>query len=286
MVKRIESPSSINTFKQCPRKYYYQYIEKLPVLSNIHQIRGNIAHSTLEKFYDLDISLFNKEPNYQFKFKEVIQKLFLHYWNFYRLKLEELKLSKDQEKFYFEETMLMIMNWADHFLENIDTLMKEKNISLEEAFQLHTPLREQKIVSDHYSIQGFIDAIHNIEEEVHIIDYKTNSMFEMKDSIKLQLAIYALLYFEKYGKMPSKAGIFFLRHKLKLMTVDEDLLELARKEINLIHTHTSSTEKKEDYVKKVSSLCKWKTGQCDFYDACSHLEEGSPTELKMEGKKD
>lgn len=284
MAKRIESPSSINTFKQCPRKYYYQYIEKLPILSNIHQIRGNIAHSTLENFYDLDISLFNRETNYQIKFKEVIQKLLLHYWNVYRPKLDGLKLSKDQERFYFEETMLMIMNWTDHFLENIDALMKEKNIPLEEAFQLQTPLREQKFVSDHYSIQGFIDAIHCIEEEVQIIDYKTNSMFEMKDSIKLQLAIYALLYFEKYGKMPSKAGIFFLRHKLKLIAVDEELLELARKEINLIHTYTSVTEKKEDYVKKENSLCKWKTGRCDFYDACNCLEEISPTKLETEIK--
>ncbi|MEK6969388.1 MAG: PD-(D/E)XK nuclease family protein [Nanoarchaeota archaeon] len=282
MAKRIESPSSINTFKQCPRKYYYQYIEKLPSLPNIHQIRGNIAHSTLENFYDLDISLFSRETNYQIKFKEVIQKLLLHYWNFYRPKLDGLKLSKDQERFYFEETMLMIMNWTDHFLENIAALMKEKNIPLEEAFQLQIPLREQKFVSDNYSIQGFIDAIHCIEEEVQIIDYKTNSLFEMKDSIKLQLAIYALLYFEKYGKLPSKAGIFFLRHKLKLMTVDEGLLELARKEISLIHAHTSATEKKEDYLKKISPLCKWKTGQCDFYDTCNCLEE-SPV-LKPESK--
>ena len=71
-------------------------------------------------------------------------------------------------------------------------------------------------------MQGFIDAIHHLEDEVQIIDYKTNSSLEVKDSIRLQLAIYSLLYFEKHGKMPSKARIFFLRHKLKLVPVDQE----------------------------------------------------------------
>ena len=78
-----------------------------------------------------------------------------------------------------------------------------------------------------------MDAILHVDEQVHIIDYKTNARFDMKESIKLQLAIYSLLYSELYGKMPDKVGIFFLRHKLKMMKVDEDLLKLAKQEIEL-----------------------------------------------------
>ena len=122
------------------------------------------------------------------------------------------------------------------------------------------------------SVQGFIDAIHHQEDGVHIIDYKTNSSFDLKDENKLQLAIYSLLYLETHGKLPSKVGIFFLRHKLKLMAVDEQLLELAKKEIMLIHAHTSATEKREDYPKTVNNLCKWSTGQCDFYKTCKPHE--------------
>ena len=109
MAKRVESPSSINTFKQCPRKYYYQYIEKLPVLPNIHQVRGNIAHDTLEHFYDLDYSTFIEE-NYALKIRENIQKIFFVHWKQAHKELSNLHLHPDQEKFYFEETMLMLMN--------------------------------------------------------------------------------------------------------------------------------------------------------------------------------
>ena len=274
MAKRIESPSSINTFKQCHRKYYYQYLAKLPTLPNIHQVRGNIAHSVLENFYNIDSSSLTPE-NYTSKFKTSIQKLLVHYWNHYQPKLKELHLHPDQERFYFEETMLMLMNWINHFMEELNAKITEKNISVQEAFQLLTPLREQKFVSDTYSVQGFVDAIHQIEDQVHIIDYKTNAHFEVKAEIKLQLGIYSLLYLEKNGKLPSKVGIFFLRHKLKMMTVDAELLELARREIELIHAHTSTLEHIDDYPRSTGPLCKWSTGQCDFFETCKPFENGN-----------
>ena len=75
-------------------------------------------------------------------------------------------------------------------------------------------------------------------------------------------------YYEKHGKMPSKVGIFFLRHKLKMINVDEDLLKLARRELELIHGHTGLTSEMIDYPRTITGLCKWSTGQCDFYNTC------------------
>jgi len=160
------------------------------------------------------------------------------------------------------------MNWGTQFTEDVHKTMSKKNCSVQEAFLTLTPIREQRYQSDAYSVQGFIDAIHQLEDEVHIIDYKTNASLDFKDSIRLQLAIYALLYFEKHGKIPSKVGIFFLRHKLKLMKVDEELMNLAKEEIGLVHAHTSKTQERVDYPKSISPLCKWSTGQCDFFEAC------------------
>jgi len=169
--------------------------------------------------------------------------------------------------------MMMLMNWTNQFVDSVAKTMQEKNIPIQEAFLQLSPIREQEYTSDNYSVRGFIDAIHQVDDQAQIIDYKTNSRFDMKDSIKLQLAIYSLLYFEKHGTMPSKVGIFFLRHKLKFMDVDEELLNLARTEIELIHAHTSITEKIHDYPKSPSPLCKWGNGQCDFYDVCKPHEK-------------
>ncbi|MBI2146203.1 PD-(D/E)XK nuclease family protein [Candidatus Woesearchaeota archaeon] len=272
MGKRVESPSSINTFKQCPRKYYYQYIAKLPTLPNIHQVRGNIAHSALENFYELDAGTLTPE-NYPQQFRSRIQSLFVQTWGKYTPQLHKLGLSRDQEKFYFEETLLMLLNWTNQAIDEMTLVLAKNGYSVQEAFQKITPLREQHFRSDHYAVRGFVDAIRQIDDEVHIIDYKTNSSFEFKDELKLQLAIYSLLYFEKNGKIPSKVGIFFLRHKLKLMPVDNGLLELAKKEIELVHTHTSASEDPEHYPRCPSGLCKWSTGQCDFYEVCKPFEK-------------
>jgi RecB family exonuclease len=267
MAKRVQSPSSINTFKQCMRKYFYQYIEKIPTASNIHQVRGNIAHSTLEDFFDVDVSDFS-DDNFEQKFQMITQKLLVHQWGKYKEKLDGLDLKKDKMAFYFEETMLMLMNWTRQFVAEITQVKNEKNCSLIDAFQILTPIREQEFRSEKHQVRGFIDAIKHVEEEVHIIDYKTNARFEFKQSIKLQLAIYCLLYEEIHGKLPDKVGIFFLRHKLKMINVDPELLQLARQELELIHGHTAITEEIEDYPQTITGLCKWRTGQCDFYSTC------------------
>jgi RecB family exonuclease len=272
MAKRVESPSSINTFKQCARKYYYQYLLKLPTVPNIHQVRGNIVHSTLENFYNIDITTLD-ENTYPLKIRETIQKLFLHYWQEYKPKLNNLKLNQDQERFYFEETMLMLLNWANHFIDDITKTKHHRTISLQEAFVLLTPIREQEFISEKHSVKGFVDAIHYLDGEVHILDYKTNSSFEFKDSIKLQLGIYSLLYYEMYNIMPAKVGIFFLRDKPKWLNVDATLLDLAKREIECIHQHTSSFELIEHYPQTVTGLCKWSTGQCDFYNTCKPHEK-------------
>lgn len=261
--KRVQSPSSILCYKQCPRKYYYQYIENRPSLPNIHQIRGNVAHAVLENFFDIALP---DKTNYEIYFKEAVQKLLLFYWRKAKSSLEKLNLSEEQKKFYFEETLLMLMNWVTHFLKDLNQKIRA-GFSLEKAFQKVTPLREQKYFSKTYSVQGFIDAIYQSEEGVYLIDYKTNACLDISEEQILQLAIYCLLYYEKHKELPFKLGIFFLRHKLKLFKATPELLYLARKEIQSIHQKTSSREIK-DYPPSPSPLCKYSSGQCDYYEIC------------------
>ena len=49
--KRWLSPSSINAYIRCPRKFYYSKILKLKQKPSIYLIRGIAVHSTIHKFY-------------------------------------------------------------------------------------------------------------------------------------------------------------------------------------------------------------------------------------------
>ena len=79
MPKRVQSPSSINLFKQCNRKYYYVYLKGFQTLPSVHTIRGTIAHTVLEKFFDVDIDGITKE-NCAEKLQMKIPGLLVKYW--------------------------------------------------------------------------------------------------------------------------------------------------------------------------------------------------------------
>ncbi len=260
--KKVQSPSSIKTFKQCPRKYYYQYILKLETFPNIHTLRGNIAHSVLEHFFDIDTSLIDLN-NCEAHLKMIVQKLLLKEWQNAKDELDKLKLPQEKHMHYFEETLMMLFNWTDLFLTKIHA----KKGTFAERFTALTPMRELLFTSETYHAKGFIDAIEkNDDGTVRIMDYKTSSSQNLDDHI-LQLAIYSLLYFDKHGQLPKQAGIYFLKGRETTLDVDHALLEMAKKEIQHVHDNTATTDINH-YQKIVTPLCKWSTGKCDFYDTC------------------
>lgn len=264
-MRRIESPSSISTYKQCPRKYFYQYIQKLPTSTNIHCVRGNIVHSVLENFYDQDISVLNKE-NYKQPMKLYLQNLLCDFWKEKDEELKSLKMDEHEEIKYFEESMMMILNWFQYFSKKID----EYDGSLQDAFTSLTPIREKQFISEKHGVRGFIDVIENTEQGIRLMDYKTSKKFDMSEAYKLQLGIYALLYHEKFNELPYQVGLYFLKNTdgVELsIEATQDLLDHAKFEIENMHLSTTS-DNMADYPKKTSPLCKWRTGQCDFYDVC------------------
>ena len=281
MPSRIQSPSSIITYKNCPRKYFYKYIMKLQTLPTIHTARGKIIHETLEDFYKIDVSSISNE-HYEFELKIILQNIFKNKWGLNE-ELENLNLRKDELNLYNAESIYMVNNWFESFIKRLE--LELRNNELQEAFKNLTPETEVHFISERYQVQGFIDAIHKVEEDIHLVDYKTSNKTEINDEFKLQLAIYCLLYEEKYGVLPKKVSIDFLRSRRKDLDVDKELLEFAKKECGFIQERTKS-ENIEDYPMKPGPLCKWSTGQCDFYDLCfgqKKLTEYHKTE-KIEDK--
>lgn len=261
MPRRIESPSSLQTYKQCPRKYYYQYIERKPTTQTVHTLRGNIVHAVLNKFFATPPQL---DENYPEHCITHIRQLFDTHWNkqaFVRLGAATYVINT-----MYHETLLMLFLWLDKFLVRLSVL----NLPLPEAFQKLTPLREQEFISFQLSIKGYVDVIEQHNGKVRIMDYKTGNKSELTEEYKLQLGIYALLYREKHGTLPDEAGIYFLRHPAQFeqtLRVTEELLHDTQLAIAAHHNSTGS-DQMQDYHQKIGPLCKWSSGQCDFYGLC------------------
>lgn len=263
--RRIESPSSINTFRQCPRKYYYQYILKLPVSGSIHTIRGNVIHNVLETFF-LEGSIGLSSSDYSFALSQRLLHTFNAEWRQAIPQLQQLKLGRDQIVDSYSESMGMLNNFLQWFLQRLHVEMQQ-GLSFVDAFSLLTPQVEQHYESPIYKIQGYIDAISHYKGSVAVWDYKTSRKDEITAEYYLQLALYALLYQEKHGKAPDKVGVYFLRYGLRELPVDTSLLQHAQIACEEIHVQTKSDDI-ASYPQRPGPLCKWGTGQCDFYNQC------------------
>ena len=68
---------------------------------------------------------------------------------------------------------------------------------------------EVKLFSKTYYVMGIIDAIENHNGMVMITDYKTSKKDDITPDIKIQMAIYALLYLEKFRVLPDVVAIDF-----------------------------------------------------------------------------
>ena len=261
----MQSPSSINVYKQCPRRYYYQYILKYPTKPSIHLLRGSIIHEVLENFFSLDISGFDP-LDYGMGMKNFVSAHLIRLWKKNKSKLMAFGLAPLDLEDYLLDSQMMLNGFVSSFCNKMDPLVKS-GLSLKEAFLHLSPRVEEEIVSIELSVRGYIDAVHERSGEVILMDYKTSNKDEITDSYRLQLAIYALLYMERYGIKPAKVGINFLKFGEKLLEVDEPLIQYARQEILFVHERTVSKDI-NDYPKNPGPLCKWSNGKCDFYEAC------------------
>lgn len=265
-MRDYESASSINTFRQCPRKYYYHYVLGMPTKATIHTLRGNIVHSVLEDFFGIELEGI-ENYNYEGKFREILVNLFNYHWIDNISKLKDLGLENGQVKDFYDQSLMMLDNFARNFSKKILKEL-EAGLTLKDAFDKIKPQTEVYYVSEDYKVQGYIDAIHNVAGDVILMDYKTSKKAEVTREYELQLALYSLMYQEKHGVLPVKAGINFLITGEELMIdVNKDLILKAKMACEEIHSCTLSCNVC-DYPRNITRLCDWGAGKCDFYDNC------------------
>ncbi len=276
---RLESPSSINTYNLCKRKYFYSYKLNLPRKDSISTLTGKAVHDALENFFKIDTTNITK-ANYELVLKQHLMHLFNLSWTKALPNLLKLENDKETIRKYYQDSMYMLENFINDFLSTLSSVINGH--SFQESFNKLKPKTEVYLYSEKHNVHGYLDAVLEINGEIYIIDYKTSSRDDMTEDYMLQLGIYALMFNEKHGKLPHKLGLHFLRHGTKkFLEVTEELIEKAKKECELIQINTESNDVK-DYDKNPGPYCKWKDGQCSFYDLCfgvKKLEDYSEEDL-------
>ncbi|MBQ3502442.1 MAG: PD-(D/E)XK nuclease family protein, partial [Clostridia bacterium] len=194
------SASALETYFQCPVKYFFSYVLKLkePVSSEIEMLDiGNILHDLAYRYYTT--------PNHD--------QLNVH--EFCTDTINSLIATDEKLKQHINNPILInLIAEAERFinhLRKLDANSKFKPYYFEKAFGLNRKF-EALPLTDTISLKGKVDRIDLFEDNFRIIDYKSGNadatLSELYYGKKLQLFLYALAIENATGKTLS--GTFYL----------------------------------------------------------------------------
>lgn len=266
------SPSSIMTYLKCPREYYYTYILKLPIVKNIHLIKGTIVHTILEEFF----------KDYKDDFQGFVKEELETKWESRQKELKSLGLDEETLLNHKQDALNMLTTFAYTFEMKVNNLITTKAKDKQHAFNLLRPkFRELKLENPNLHIRGYIDRVYeSFSGATTITDYKTSHKYGtgMPEDYKLQLSLYCLMYYKETNVMPNYASLVFLRYGEEVMLeITPSLIKSALDVVNDVWNKTRSTDIK-DYPMKETTLCGW----CSFKDKCNGLYDHEKEQRKKQ----
>lgn len=223
---RALSASAINTYLDCPLKFYFSVLEQIQEEDEITEtverdVFGSILHKVMEDLYapfkgklvtaDLLKLLRKDQPLLTGTIARAFAELFFK---------SPVVRSLEGENFLTGE---MIRKYAEKILEQDARFSPFHYIESEKKVRATITLSDKRVVQ----LKGFIDRVDSLDRVLRIVDYKTGSgkldfesvegLFdkEAKDRPKavMQVFLYAWMYQQlpEYTGMPIQPAIYYLR---------------------------------------------------------------------------
>ena len=243
------SYSRLESFKQCPRKYAYQYVEKPEIEKqpSIEAHLGTVCHETIQQIYkDLQLS----------KLMTVEETLVFYEDRWERNKSPNLRIVRDR---YTEENYRETgRGYVKTFYETNHPFNDGRTLGIEKNVQIR--------LSDEVLLTGYIDRlVDHGNGHYEIIDYKTNKDLPILEDLEKnwQLPLYHIGLMEMLSDIKEVSCTwYFLAHNkpITLKKTQEDLEGIKKAVFSLI----GQIDQTAIFDPKVSALCSW----CDYEIIC------------------
>lgn len=248
------SYSKLDTYKQCPQRYKFQYIDGIKVPMGKALVYGIFVHKVLE-----EIELAIKAAGGQV---DSLPSLVRPIWT----KIKNSNLSKGLNDDDLARAKISVQTYIYH-LEESDL---PEIVSVEEWFNI--------TVGD-FNIVGKIDLITDEDGTIHVIDHKTTKLGSIKylDDNRTQLQIYALAASEKYDRPVEdiKTSFSLISQDFNKMTYSFDEADIAGVK-DFIVKSGEAIKNDTTWEGKTSILCAW----CSFYDMCETPKDSNIKERR------
>lgn len=247
----VYSHSQLSTFEQCPLKFRFRYLDKLPKPTerSVEAFTGALVHETLQKLYE-DLKYQKLNP------LEDLLAFYRHQWRLNWNSGIQLVREGLGEEHYREYGATCIRNYYHRCLPFNQSITLSTEMHL--VFQLDD--------AGEYKFQGYIDRLARRADGVYEIhDYKTSGSLpdQARADSDRQLALYQVGLQAKWCDVESVDLIWHyvgLDATLVSRRSPDQLSDLRQKTIKLIQRIESA----EEFPPVRSELCNW----CEYRASC------------------
>ena len=242
--------SRVDTYRNCPRKFRYAYIDRLPSAPGPHLSFGSSIHHALEAFYD------RKLPDCPTE-EELLAFLYAG-WDSSGF----AELPRTEQMAFYRHAQDVLRRFHRR-----EAPRYRLPAATEAWFEL--PIGYEA------TVVGSIDRV-DVDDDgrFHVIDYKTNRKVKDRTRVagSLQLAIYALACRHLYGSLPATVSLDFVVAGVTVTVPIEDIdLDAARQAV----LDAAAAIRAETYPPTPNPLCGW----CDYRAVCPAWEGEGPDVL-------
>ena len=250
--------SAIETFNQCPRKYYYSYVLRLQKKEWPWLVFGTFVHLALEKFHKY--ILYHRKTKREINHAELMRRAYLSASRVYdrkSIKNPGLNLT-DKQRVQAKEIL-------KYHLDNMKKSYPDV-VYVEKGFRLK--------IGD-FIIRGFIDRVDRVGENIYeVVDYKTSSKSYKVDKNN-QLGIYGYALRKLLGqhiKIQKKLDFIKLYSEeigTYKNTEDDKIESFVIESGEKIQNAKAKLKNEEDWTPIDNTFCRF----CDFKDRCYNQRE-------------
>lgn len=256
----IYSPSRLETYRQCPQKFKYTYIDKIPSeMEGIEAFMGSRVHEALEKLYthlrfcksiSLEELLDDYRQVWEKKWHDAVQ-------------IVRAEMTPDEYRALGEKCLV-------DYYQRYDPFDQSRTLGIEH------PVKFSLDDAGQYIIRGVIDRLSQPKDgTLWIHDYKTKGFFPTQQDLDedRQLAFYQLAVQKLW---PETKEIELIWHylifdqEIHSRRSREELEDLRQETIALIQEIEGATK----YPPRQSGLCNW----CEYHQICPLFRHQYETE--------
>jgi putative RecB family exonuclease len=241
------SPSSASTFEQCPRRWAFRYVERLPDPPGEPALAGTFAHAVLER-------LFQDPPG-----DRTVERAKVH--------AREAWPATERDPHYqalaLDDAGARRFRWRGW-------------AAIEGLWKVEDPTRVDVRATEHQvfttvgevPFRGIVDRLDRAADgTVEVTDYKSGRAPSVRysDARLAQVLLYAAAVQATTGERPSRARLLYLGQKVIDVQVTDAALEPVVEALHGTWQSVHDSCDREDFAPKPGPLCGW----CPFADRCA-----------------